>query len=390
MRRFIVFLVVGFIFSGCTSSDYNSLARVVLSKNPKVALKSFATSKSTQYITNPKHFENDIKSIDKGLEKLFAILIGEATKEWGRDNVKTPSKKEYVKYLQNYKSRALVDFDKGVVTVESLDSKRSLKNAIVTTLLLPDDPRSVDLFSAKKIKLGATPYLLGEIKDDQGKSIRYSWRANRYAQILLKKGYKQKSINTNGKVQKIHYVQIPMEKDHADIRVKKFIPFVKMYAAKYNLSENLVYAIIKTESNFNQYAVSNVGAIGLMQVVPRSGGKDSYTFVKGRDKIPSRAYLFDAKNNIELGSAYLHIIDTKYLRGIKSKISREYCTISAYNTGSGNVLKVFSKNRDQAKRVINEKSPSAIYSILREKLPYTETRRYLHKVIENKKKFVNL
>ena len=39
--------------------------------------------------------------------------------------VKVPRKKEYVKYMQNYKSRALVDFDKGLITVETLDTKNS-------------------------------------------------------------------------------------------------------------------------------------------------------------------------------------------------------------------------------------------------------------------------
>lgn len=185
--------------------------------------------------------------------------------------------------MNNYKSRALIDFDKGIVTVETLDdknSKNSLKEAIVTTLLLPDDPRAADLFGTKPIKLGGTPYLYGEIKDDQNKDIRYSWRANRFANVLIKNSFKVKTINKNNKKVKISYVNIPMTKDHANVRVAKFKPIVKKYAKKHNLSQNLVYAIIKTESNFNQFALSNAGAIGLMQIVPTSAGRDAYKFTK--------------------------------------------------------------------------------------------------------------
>ena len=194
-------------------------------------------------------------------------FIQNISKVWGEENVKVPQKTEYVKYLQNYKSRALIDFDKGIVTVETLDEqnpKESLKNAVATTLLLPDDPRSVDLFGTDEIKLGGTPYLLGEVKDDQNKDIRYQWRANRYADILIKNEFKQKRIRKEGKHLKLSYVQIPMVKDHANVRVAKFKTYVQKFAAKYNLSQNLVFAIIRTESNFNQFAISGAGAVGLM------------------------------------------------------------------------------------------------------------------------------
>ncbi len=366
------------MFSGCATGDYVSIASAAISKNPSHAFEVYARNKSIQYVSHPERLKKDLKFLSNFIDNI--------SKQWGDKNVKVPKKKEYVKYMQNFKSRALVDFDRGIVTVESLDSKKSLKNAIVTTLLLPDDPRGADLFSAKKIKLGATPYLLGEVKDDQNKNIRYTWRANRYASLLLKKRYKTKIVNKK----KIYFVTIPMVKDHASVRVKKFKPYVKKYARKFGISENLAYAIIRTESNFNQFAMSSSGAIGLMQIVPTSAGRDAYMHVKGKRWTPSKEYLFDAKNNIELGVAYLNIIDKKYLDGIKNPISREYCVISAYNTGSGNVLKVFSKNRSKAKSIINSKKPSQIYKKLRSSLPYEETRRYLKKVVDFKKDFVRI
>jgi membrane-bound lytic murein transglycosylase C len=385
----LIFLFIILFLTSCSVSDVQSVARAAISSNPAGAIKSIATNKSIQYATNPKKLSSDIATLDEFLNK----FVQEISNIWGEKNVKIPKKKEYVKYLQNYKSRALVDFDNGIVTVETIDDKdykNSLKNAIITTLLLPDDPRAADLYEAKSVKLGATPYLLGEVKDDQNKEIRYSWRANRFADILLKKDVETKIIKKDNKDVTVHFVNIPMVKDHANIRVAKFKPFVQKFAKKYDLSENLVYSIIQTESNFNQFAVSSANAYGLMQIVPTSAGRDAYKYVKGKTWTPSKSYLFDAQNNIELGSAYLKILDSKYLTGINNPISKEYCVISAYNTGSGNVLKTFNSNKDKAKDIINQKSAYEVYEKLINNLPYEETRNYLKKVITYKKDFINI
>jgi len=385
MKHYILTVILFLFLSGCASSDIDSVLKVVTSKDPKSAFKILAKNKSVYYAKHPDKLSKDIKS--------FSNFLKGISSQWGEDNVALPKKKEYVKYMQNYKSRAFVDFDKGIIRVETLDTKHtkeSLKNAIVTTLLLPDDPRGADLFGAKKVKLGATPYLLGEVKDDQNKDIRYSWRANRYADILIKNSYKTKTIKGTNGYQRVAYVEIPMVKDHEDIRVEKYKKYVEKFARRYHISKNLVYAIIRTESNFNQFAVSGAGAYGLMQIVPSTAGIDAYRYVKGKKWKPTKSYLFDAKNNIELGVAYLNILDTKYLSGIHNDISREYCVICAYNTGSGNVLKAFSSNRTKAKKIINSKNPSQVYRQLQSNLRYEEPKRYLKKVVNYKKDFIRL
>ncbi|MDF1874907.1 DUF3393 domain-containing protein [Sulfurimonas sp. SAG-AH-194-I05] len=393
MHKYLLVLALVFTLSGCGVSDYSSIIRAGMSKNPSLAFEGLAKRKAVRYAANPKSLSYDLESIDKNFVGVLLGFITNASKKWGEENVKVPKKEEYVKYMQNYKSRALVDFDKGIVTVETLDitnTKQSLKNAIVTTLLLPDDPRSADLFGAKKVKLGATPYLLGEVKDYDNKNIRYTWRAKRYANALIKKKYRMKNIIKNNKSVPVYYVTFPMVKDHVSIRVSKFKVYVQKYAARYSVSENLIYAIIKTESNFNQYAVSHAGALGLMQIVPTSAGRDAYTFVKKSNATPTKSYLFNAQNNIELGVAYIHILKQRYLKGIYNPLAREYCVISAYNTGSGNVLRTFHKDKNKAKNIINTNKPSFIYYKLRHELPYKETRRYLEKVVQYKKDFVNL
>jgi soluble lytic murein transglycosylase len=64
----------------------------------------------------------------------------------------------------------------------------------------------------------------------------------------------------------------------------------------------LVVAVIHCESSFNNYAVSGVGAMGLMQVMPDTG---SYLADKAGFKLQRHSNLFDSELNIELGTAYL-------------------------------------------------------------------------------------
>ncbi len=64
----------------------------------------------------------------------------------------------------------------------------------------------------------------------------------------------------------------------------------------------LVVAVIRTESAFNAYAVSGVGAMGLMQMMPTTG--TSLAMQRGTT-LRHRQTLFDAELNIELGTAYL-------------------------------------------------------------------------------------
>jgi membrane-bound lytic murein transglycosylase C len=125
--------------------------------------------------------------------------------------------------------------------------------------------------------------------------------------------------------------------------------------------------------------------------VPSSGGRDAYKFVKGRDEMPTKEYLFDAENNIELGTAYLSLLLYKQLDMVSNLISREYCAISAYNTGAGNVFRTFSANRDRVAAVnaINSMEPPAVYEKLRTGLPYEETRQYLVRVTTYRKQYLS-
>ncbi|MCO4798980.1 MAG: transglycosylase SLT domain-containing protein, partial [Colwelliaceae bacterium] len=145
--------------------------------------------------------------------------------------------------------------------------------------------------------------------------------------------------------------------------------------------------VIETESSFNPFAVSPSNAYGLMQIIPKTAGKDVYQRILKRPGIPSKQLLFTANENIEIGTAYLHILQQQYLKKIINPLSRHYSVISAYNGGAGNVFKTFSRNRENAPTVINKLSPNQVYNKLTKKHPRSESRNYLTKVTAAEKRY---
>ena len=376
-----------------TVSNVRSAADLALSGDPQQAIKQALKRRADAYERDPRLLLADVKRVKHEYDNLLALLRGEVGKTWGKKEVRVATPKRYVKYTQNYQSRAIVNFDTGEITVETVDETNpvvSLKNAVVTTLLTPNDPRATDLFSDAAVKLSSEhePYLLGLVQDARGRPIATPEQAEAFAEHLLTSRATRKVEVENGEKTST-FVKFKMVSNFAHRQAQRYRPLVDRYAAQYKISPSLVYAIIKTESNFNPFAVSSAPAYGLMQLVPTSGGREAFRAAKGEDGIPSKQYLFEPENNIELGVAYLNVLTFKQLERVQNPIAREYCVISAYNTGPSNVLRAFSKNKDDAVNVINGLQPPEIYQRLRANLPYDETRRYLHKVVTARRDFLS-
>lgn len=331
----------------------------------------------------PGQFEKDTVALDA----LINSFSGNIEKRWGRNEIKFAGKSNYVKYIDNYLSRSEVNFDKGLITIETVsptDPKAHLKNAIITTLLTPDDPANVDLFSSKEITLEGQPFLYQQVVDQDNKPIQWSWRANRFADYLIANKLKVKEVD----FKKAYYVEIPMVEEQFEIRSYKYADIVQRASRKYDIPEDLIYAIIKTESSFNPYAVSWANAYGLMQVVPKTAGRDVFKLVKKRSGEPTPEYLFNPENNIDTGTAYFYILKNRYLKDVNHPTSLEYSMISAYNGGTGGVLNTFNRNdRKRAMRDLNSLQPNQVYWALTKKHPNSEARRYLEKVTKFKKDF---
>lgn len=394
-----------FVLAACSrsiSSNVNTaldVARIATSSNPAKAIERTARSIGKSYERNPVKALQDLRAMHAQFNRVMAVLSGRAGKQWGKKNTRTPDRAHYVKYTHNYKSRAVVDFDRGRITVETLEeasakttTANSLKSAIITTLLTPDDPRAVDLFSDADIKLTSRfkPYLYGLVLDREGKAIGEPKSAERFATWLVEQAKKTKTIKTETGGKTVHFVDLAMVSNFKDKQAQKYQPTVERFAKKFGVSESLVFGVIRTESNFNPFAVSSAPAFGLMQLVPSSGGREGYKKARGRDRAPSRDFLFNADNNIELGVAYLGVLFSQQLKDVYNNTSREYCVIAAYNTGPSNVLKAFSKNRSVALDQINKSRPPQVYDRLVQNLPYAETRRYIQKVVKYRRDYVRL
>lgn len=89
---------------------------------------------------------------------------------------------------------------------------------------------------------------------------------------------------------------------------------IQRYANFYRLEEALVHAVIKVESNFNPSAVSRKGALGMMQLIPKTA-----QMLKVTDPL-------DPEDNIRGGSRYLRMM----LDQFKGDLD---LALAAYNAG---------------------------------------------------------
>lgn len=92
---------------------------------------------------------------------------------------------------------------------------------------------------------------------------------------------------------------------------------IARYAKSYGIENDLVHAVVRAESGYNAHAVSPVGAVGLMQIMPATGADYG---------VGSAAALFDAQTNIRVGVRHLKRLVGRY--GIGK-------AVMAYNAGEG-------------------------------------------------------
>jgi soluble lytic murein transglycosylase-like protein len=105
----------------------------------------------------------------------------------------------------------------------------------------------------------------------------------------------------------------------ADLR-KLYNPIVKQVAGKYRLDPELIHIVIRAESNYDAFAISSAGAMGLMQLMPATALQYGVKNV------------FDPAQNIEGGVRYLRDLVRLYK-------GQTRLVLAAYNAGQEAVRK---------------------------------------------------
>ncbi len=146
---------------------------------------------------------------------------------------------------------------------------------------------------------------------------------------------------------------------------------VEQAANKYNVDKYLIYGVIKTESNFDPNAVSPVGAIGLMQIMPESFEWIQTYYVDDSYKDYTVGDLVNPEINIDYGTHLLSMLLERY-DGV------EDTAVAAYNAGPGNV-DGWLENKDYS-----DDGKTLKYC------PVEETEEYRKRVAQNKNIFEKL
>lgn len=138
-----------------------------------------------------------------------------------------------------------------------------------------------------------------------------------------------------------------------------YMEYSHKFGSTYNVSPFLVQAIIRQESGFRETVKSWAGAVGLMQLMPRTAKWTSNTFLqKGRF---STRQLLDPETNIRLGSMYIRVHTAHASDSIP-------LALAGYNAGAGALKSWFKRYGDRE------------LDAFVESITYQEARGYVRKV----------
>ena len=178
------------------------------------------------------------------------------------------------------------------------------------------------------------------------------------AEIARRNNWLDRAINTADKTRELHDFSLRYPAPHRDV--------MQAYARERDLDEAWVYGLIRQESRFVQQARSNVGASGLMQLMPTTA---QWIAKRLGLKHFQQNLIGQIDTNISFGTYYLkYVLDTNDGQPVLATAS--------YNAGPS-----------RAKRWKDEHAlEGAIYA---ESIPFTETRNYVQKVMSNASYYAN-
>lgn len=146
----------------------------------------------------------------------------------------------------------------------------------------------------------------------------------------------------------------------------KYEESIVKYSKEYGVDPYLIASVIRVESNFSPKVISEQGAIGLMQLMPK-------TAVWAAEKMEIGSIreedIQDPNLNIRIGTWYLSSLLDEFNNDIT-------LALAAYNGGRGNVAKWIAKGRLEQKT--------------EEEIPFPETRNFVARVKKSYKWYKRL
>jgi len=134
---------------------------------------------------------------------------------------------------------------------------------------------------------------------------------------------------------------------------RKYRYYIEKICEQKGVEVELALAVARTESSFDESAVSKKGAVGLMQIMPSTA-----EYIAKKVKFDKELDLYNPQTNLYLGICYLEYLFNRY--------GDERVVLACYNAGEGTVSKWTEEDI---------KNP-----------PYRETKKYIEKV--KRRKFI--
>ncbi len=146
------------------------------------------------------------------------------------------------------------------------------------------------------------------------------------------------------------------------MRPRPYEDLVRAAAERHHLDPNLLWAVMRVESVYNPSIVSYAGAIGLLQIMPRTGRNIANAL---RRPDFTTADLLDPATNIEFGAWYLRSLLDRFEGRIP-------LAVASYNGGPHNVRRWMAEHAD-----------AMPIDALCERIPFTQTFRYVRRVLHH-------
>ena len=411
MKRIYLLLLMLIAFI-CSYSQETEDAFDQFQKQSQAGFDQFREETNKQWEAYEKANQEAFEQFKKGIEQ-----------KWGEGNFLETTQTSWVEYSDDGESRSAVDFEQEEARIEILMSPAEANNDAFVKQKIADAVKELALNKGKTKDyateyekpepLSEEPVLKDQLQNAAGETVTEENLEEFAKQIVEQQPVEKEVVKPKPPQPKpqpepepepepqpkpqpqeekvIVSVKIPLATNNIQTRALKFYESVINYANRFTLDPALVFAVIHTESSYNPKAKSHVPAFGLMQIVPRYAGRDAYNFLYNEDKLLNENYLYESINNIELGSAYLHMLITRSFRKVNDPVSRVYCAIAAYNTGAGNVSRAFigTTKLYQAIPEINKMSADQVYAHLKQHLPYEETQHYIERVSSRMKVYAD-